>query len=83
MLKQKRIDILKLDVEGTEYRIIPEILKSKLEIKQILVEFHHRFSGFTKKDTEKSVSNLRRFGFKLYFVSDSGTEYSFINSKYL
>jgi len=82
-LKEKKIDVLKLDIEGAEYRVIPEILRTKMDIKQILVEFHHRFSGFTKRDTEKVVSKLRKAGYKLYHISSSSQEYSFINSKFI
>lgn len=81
--ESKNVDILKLDIEGAEFFVIPEILKSNLEIKQILLEFHHRFPGFTKKDTENIVSKLRKVGFKLYHISDSGQEYSFINNKFI
>ncbi|MDD2822968.1 MAG: FkbM family methyltransferase [Candidatus Daviesbacteria bacterium] len=77
-LGHKRIDILKMDIEGFEYQVIENILKSNLEIKQILVEFHHRFSGFSKKDTEKAINKLNKFGYKIFNISDVGLEYSLI-----
>lgn len=77
-LGHQRIDILKMDIEGFEYQVIEDILKNKLNIKQILVEFHHRFSGFNKKDTETAISKLNKSGYKIFNISDVGLEYSFI-----
>lgn len=37
------IDILKLDIEGSELGVIPDILKSGLKFKQLCVEIHYRF----------------------------------------
>lgn len=77
-LGHKKIDILKMDIEGFEYEVIEDILKSKLDIKQILVEFHHRFPGFNKKDTENAIEKLDNSGYKIFHISDIGLEYSFI-----
>lgn len=77
-LGHKKIDILKMDIEGFEYGVLEDILKSKLEIKQILVEFHHRFPDFDKKDTVIAVSKLNKSGYKIFNISDVGLEYSFI-----
>lgn len=79
-LGHKKIDILKMDIEGFEYQVIEDILKSKLDIKQILVEFHHRFPDFNKKDTEKAIRKLNKSGYKIFNISDIGLEYSFIES---
>lgn len=77
-LGHKKIDILKMDVEGFEYQVIENILKNKIEIGQILVEFHHRFSGFNKKDTKKAIAMLNKAGYKIFNISDVGLEYSLI-----
>ena len=38
------VDVLKMDIEGAEFKVIPDILSNrKIEIKQILIEFHDRF----------------------------------------
>lgn len=39
------IDLLKMDIEGSEYAVLDNILKEKIDIKQICVEVHHRFEG--------------------------------------
>ena len=39
----KQVDILKLDIEGSELDVIPDILKSGLYFKQLCIEIHYRF----------------------------------------
>ena len=36
------VDLLKLDIEGAEYDVIDDILKAKISIKQICLEFHSK-----------------------------------------
>lgn len=40
-LGHSRIDVLKMDVEGTEFDCIPDLLQSSVEIGQLLVEVHY------------------------------------------
>ena len=77
-LGNKRIDLLKMDVEGSEYEIIDVILDMKFKPLQLLVEFHHRFSGIGLKKTVNAISNLRDVGYKIFAVSKTGREISFI-----
>jgi FkbM family methyltransferase len=42
-LGHERIDLLKLDIEGAEYDAIDDILADRIEVAQLLVEFHHRW----------------------------------------
>src|SRR6266545_3033028 len=41
-LGHDRIDLLKMDIEGSEYPVIDDMLRSGLDVRQLLVEFHHR-----------------------------------------
>lgn len=44
-LGHQKIDLLKVEIEGSEYVVINDMLKDKLDVKIILVEFdefHHR-----------------------------------------
>lgn len=72
--------LLKMDIEGFEYGVVDDIVRINRNIlpEQLLVEFHHRFSGFSKKDTLKAVARLRNIGYKLYSISAVGQEYSFL-----
>ena len=45
---------------------------------QILVEFHHRFPGLGKAETERAVAALRAAGYRLAFISDTGREFTFL-----
>lgn len=78
-LGHTHIDVLKMDIEGSEYSVIPNILSSGIKIKQLLIEFHHRFfdDGF-KKNTE-IINLLNKAGYKIFAVSDSLMEISFIS----
>lgn len=77
-LGHSKIDVLKIDVEGSEYNVIKDLIKSNISIKQMLVEFHHRFGVYTKEDTRNAINNLRKIGYKIFYVSPTGEEYSFI-----
>lgn len=77
-LKHKQIDLLKIDIEGSEYSVIANILKSKLKINQILVEFHHRFPEYSIHDTELAIQRLNKNGYQIFYISDLGQEYSLI-----
>lgn len=40
ILNHNHIDVLKIDIEGSEYHVLPNILQNQIFPKQILVEFH-------------------------------------------
>ncbi len=71
-------DILKLDVEGFEYRVLSDILSCPIRPAQLLVEFHHGKYGFDTSDTARSVASLKNAGYRTFHVSLSGREYGFI-----
>lgn len=77
-LRHKTIDVLKMDIEGAEYDIIDNVLNSNIPIKQILLEIHARFFKNGKEKTELLLEKLRKNGYKLFAVSDSYQELSFI-----
>jgi hypothetical protein len=49
-----------------------------LPVRQILVEFHHRFPGVGVARTRRAVERLNAGGYRIFFASDSGEEYSFV-----
>jgi FkbM family methyltransferase len=77
-LGHKKIDLLKMDIEGTEYAVIEDIVKQSLDISQILVEFHHRFEQVSVSQTKQAIETLNKHGYKIFAISPSGEEYSFI-----
>ena len=75
-----RLDVLKMDIEGAEYDVVDDILASGVEIGQLLIEFHHRFSDVGVERTRRAVTRLNASGYRIFAVSDTGEEYSFIRS---
>ena len=80
MLGHDRIDLIKLDIEGCEYEVIEDVVRTDIGIGQILVEFHTRFfngeEGAEKR--AKAIDSLNGKGFRIFHVT-SQDEYSFIN----
>ena len=74
------VDIFKMDIEGAEYQVINDILKSNFRPKQLLVEFHHRFPSVGIKKTKQAIRQLNDAGYLIYSVSDTGEEFSFIHT---
>lgn len=78
-LGHTQLDLLKIDIEGAEYAVIDDMLQSRLNVRQFLVEFHHRVGDRQSlESTRIAIEELRRSGFRLFSVSSSGHEYSFI-----
>ena len=74
----KQIDLLKMDIEGSEYAVIDDLLKESVPVTQICVEFHHRFKGIGIQKTKVAVENLNKNGFDIVAISDSKEEYTFV-----
>jgi len=78
MLEHDKIDILKMDIEGSEYAVIDDILASEIEVTQLLVEFHHRFENVGLVATERAIKALNEHGYRIFSIGPDGQEYSFI-----
>jgi len=76
ILACERIDLLKLDIEGTEYDVIQaaEFQEHASAIDQLCVEFHHRWEGRGKASTETAVNVLRSLGFECAWSSRTTNE---------
>jgi FkbM family methyltransferase len=71
-------DLLKLDIEGAEYRVLPELLASGFCPRQILVEWHHRWTETGPRATRQAIRQLNAAGYLVASVSDNGREYTFV-----
>jgi FkbM family methyltransferase len=78
-LGHHRLDLLKLDIEGAEYDVIRDMLESGIPVRQLLVEFHHRFRGIGKDATAAALAVLHRAGFRIFYISPHGREYSLVH----
>ncbi len=72
------IDLLKIDIEGSEYSVINEIINSAVSIDQVLIEFHDRFLEDGHKKSKEAIDKMRKKGYKIFAISDSFEEVSFI-----
>lgn len=77
-LGHDKVGILKMDIEGSEYEVLPGILEADLNIDQILVEFHERFFTDGKSKTKKILALMKAHGFEIFGISPSYEEVSFV-----
>jgi FkbM family methyltransferase len=78
MLGSEKIDILKIDIEGAEFPVLQDLIASMVPVGQLLVEFHHRWPEVGPEKTKEALRNLDRAGFRIFDVSPTGEEYSFL-----
>lgn len=76
-----KIDILKMDIEGVEYSVIKDVIASGIDIGQLLVEFHHCLHSISISETKNAVKLLNDNGYRIFSVSPTGREYSFISEQ--
>jgi FkbM family methyltransferase len=79
-LKHTKIDLLKINIEGGEYAVLADLIASRIDVNQIVVEFHHRLPGYSLQETRQTVEALNNAGYKIFHISDADKEYSFIKS---
>lgn len=77
-LGHTQIDLLKMDIEGAEYEVLDGLLDSPIKPAQLLVEFHHRFPGIGVEKTANIVARLQQSGYKIFAISETGREVSFL-----
>jgi FkbM family methyltransferase len=79
-----RIDLLKLDIEGSEYALIgSEAFRQCAErIELLCVEFHHRWQEFGCDATLSAVATLKSLGYLCAWRSRStNEEFLFVNCR--
>src|SRR5699024_2962881 len=81
-LGHDRIDVLKMDIEGSEYRVLKSITETDIPVVQLLVEFHDRFFDGEIR-SKQTVELLKDKGYEIFAASLSYEEISFINTKYV
>jgi len=71
------VDLVKLDIEGSEYGVIENILDARIPVRQILVEFHHGLLPGIRL-SQSLRAGLRLLSRDYMLISIFGTTYSFI-----
>jgi FkbM family methyltransferase len=79
-LGHKRIDVLKMDIEGAEYDILMNLDYKNLNITQIIVEFHDRMFDLGEEKSKKVINKLKTNNYEIFGVSDTFEEISFIKT---
>jgi FkbM family methyltransferase len=79
-LDDTKIDFLKMDIEGSEYPAITDMIRKEIFPAQLCVEFHHGMFGHTKDQTREAVTALKNVGYRIHYVSSGGREYGFHRS---
>lgn len=82
-LKHTKIDVLKMDIEGSEYEVLEGILEAPVEITQFLVEFHERFFEKGNEKTGQFIQKMNAQGYMIFAVSTSFEEISFVKQSAL
>ncbi len=77
-LGHRKIDLMKMDIEGAEYEVLDGLLASPIKPTQLLVEFHHRFPGISLDKTADVIERLRAAGYRIFAISEIGREVSFL-----
>lgn len=76
------IDLLKLDIEGAEYRVVRSIVEQGLLVRVLCVEYDECFNPLDrdyKSRIAESVTGLLGYGFQLVHVARKGN-YTFIRT---
>jgi len=79
-LGHSRIDVLKMDIEGAEYGVIEDLVRTQIPVAQLLVEFHHRLSSFGTDDTRRAISLLEEYGMKIGHVCPRMEVFTFLQA---
>jgi hypothetical protein len=67
-----------MDIEGAEYEVLADMLAQRTDVKQLLVEFHHRWPHIGVEKTKQAIRALNEAGYRIFSVSPSGAEYSLL-----
>lgn len=70
-LKPRKIDILKMDIEGSEYMVIPDILESNVEIGQICMEIHGYMLEDGKRKNKELIRMMNAHNYKICAVKNN------------
>ena len=76
----RQIDILKMDIEGAEYAVIEQIVKEKIPVRQLLVEFHHRLSSVGMDKTRTALSQLEGYGMRISYICPRKEVFTFLRA---
>ena len=79
--KLKRVDLLKMDIEGSEYGVIESLLAENIRVRQICVEYHNQVLPWIKTSwTAGSLLRLWLAGWRI--IHKSGSNHTLWNDRF-
>ena len=82
-LNHTHINILKMDIEGSEFKVIHSLNSADILIDQICVEVHDRFYENGRELIKEMDAKLHELGYRLAILPDNGDELTYINQRLL
>ena len=79
MLGHSYLDLLKMDIEGSEFSVLPDILTSGIEFKQLCIETHTRILPNSVDKMREIKEMLNKHGYLL--VSNGRQEQTYVKMK--
>ena len=73
------IDLLKMDIEGSEFSVVEDMIRDQIFPTQLLVEYHERFDDYSVEDKQKSVKLLVDNGYDVVWTNMQ--EFTFIRGR--
>jgi hypothetical protein len=58
--------------------VTADLLTSGIAVKQLLIEFHHRWPEVGIEKTRQAIHSLNQAGYRIFNISPNGEEYSFL-----
>ena len=79
-LGHDHIDLLKMNVEGAEYYVVPDILKSGLSISEIALAVHGRFMKHGYRRDKRLLKQMNRAGYSVAYYDYSNARVLFVRT---
>lgn len=79
----RSVDLVKVDIEGSEYEIIADLLRTSPPIGQLLIEFHDRFFDTPEPRSKSATRLLAKAGYHIFGAAAGFEEISFVHESYL
>lgn len=79
--KHKRIDLLKLDIEGSEFDVLKNIINSHIDIHQITLEFHPNAVRNGFKKMESTIKELQKNDYKIIYYNPTDNSCTLLQVK--
>lgn len=81
LLGHRRVDIVRLDVPGAEGDVIRDLVRTDVDVQQLLVAFREPPSPDARRRTEAALGALAEHGYRIFHLSPDGREISLIRTE--